>query len=270
MQFKKAIYILIFFGFLIAPITAQGQTPPVPSPTYPLPSPLPTMPTNVSMLGVNCGNSFDTNSGTNKCCYSPPIEPKLIDWGFPFDGVASIINNALKDRLNPILEMQKQVKTQPCSSGSPSVPGDLGNPACICVEPTVSPLSAILPLCERINPNSKAKGMSERQACIDCLTGKGGATAGTWTSVGCVYGNISSFIQETVLGWGIGLAGGFSMLCLMYGAFMMQTSRGNAESIKKAQQLITSCITGLMLTIFSVFILRLIGVSVLKIPGFTP
>jgi len=227
--------------------------------------------TTLAVPGFNCGNSTDITNGTNKCCYTPPIQPELVHLGALFDGVAKIINDNLKNRLNPILEMQRQVKNEACSTGSPSVPGDLGNPACICVEPTSSPLSAILPLCDRINPNSKVKGGSEKDACIACLSGNNGTTpAGAWTSIGCVSGNLSAFIQQTLLGWGIGLAGGISMLCIMYAAFMMQTSRGNAESIKKAQQLLTSCIMGLMLTILSVFILKLIGVSILRIPGFTP
>jgi uncharacterized membrane protein YidH (DUF202 family) len=86
--------------------------------------------------------------------------------------------------------------------------------------------------------------------------------------VGCVKSNVGSFIQDTLLGWGVGIAGGVSMLCIMYAAFMMQTSGGEAEKIKKAQQLMTSCITGLMIIIFSVFILQLIGVKILRIPGF--
>jgi len=49
---------------------------------------------------------------------------------------------------------------------------------------------------------------------------------------------------------------------------MMQSSQGNPEKLKKAQEMITSCIMGLMLIIFSVFILKLIGVNILKIPGF--
>jgi len=68
---------------------------------------------------------------------------------------------------------------------------------------------------------------------------------------------------------GIGLAGLIALLCIIYAAFMIQISSGNPERIKKAQELLTSCIMGLMLIIFSVFILRLIGVDILKIPGFT-
>ena len=78
--------------------------------------------------------------------------------------------------------------------------------------------------------------------------------------------NFKSIIEETVFGIGVGLAGGFSLLCIIYAAFMMQSSEGNPEKLKKAQEMITSCIMGLMLIIFSVFILRLIGVNLLKIP----
>jgi hypothetical protein len=67
---------------------------------------------------------------------------------------------------------------------------------------------------------------------------------------------------------GIGLAGGVAMLCIMYSAFRMQTSQGNPEAIKKAQETLTSCITGLVLIIFSVLILRIIAQDILRIPGF--
>lgn len=273
MRLRYVGIIVVVLAFFVVAVRAKAQSPAAtsPTPTYGIPSPLPTMPMDIAIPGTNCGNSSDTVNGTNKCCFNKPLEPKLIDWGFPFDGIAGIINNALKDRLNPILEKQKQVKTEACSTGMPSIPGDLGNAACVCAEPTSSPLSAILPLCDRIATQS-AKGFddTEKNNCIKCLSGDQGKTsAGAWTSIGCVSGNFSDFIQKTLLGWGIGLAGGVSMLCIMYAAFMMQTSRGNAEAIKKAQQLLTSCIMGLMLAIFSIFILKLIGVDILRIPGFT-
>ena len=92
---------------------------------------------------------------------------------------------------------------------------------------------------------------------------------GVYSGIGCIKTDIKQFIQETLLGMGVGLAGGFALLCLIYAAFQMQSSQGNPEKLKKSQELITSCIMGLMLIIFSVFILRLIGVNILRIPGFS-
>jgi hypothetical protein len=79
---------------------------------------------------------------------------------------------------------------------------------------------------------------------------------------------VSEFITQKILGTGVGVAGGISMLCIMFAAFQMQTSSGNAEKIKKAQELLTNCITGLMVIIFSVLILKIIGIDILKLPGF--
>lgn len=274
MGIKKLSLLFITVGFLAVAVRANAQAP-FKAPqgrllaqvTLPDPS---IIPSGIPVPGFNCGNAYDTN-GANKCCFQPVIKPKLIDWTtFPFSEVAKWVNGALEDKLGPIIGMQRQIHVEPCQNGEPSVPGEPENPACVCVVPTSSPLAAIVPLCDRINPKSIAQGGSERDACVACMTGAGGQASGVWTSVGCVKGNLSTFIQESVLGWGIGLAGGLSLMCIMYAAFMMQTSRGNAEVIKKAQQLMTSCITGLMLTIFSVFILRIIGVTILKIPGFTP
>lgn len=275
MGIKKFSFLFFLAGFLILAVRAQAQAP-VKIPTsrllaqVTLPDPS-IIPSGIPVPGFNCGNAYDTTGAAKKCCYQPVIKPKLVDWtAFPFSEVAKWINGALEDKLGPIIGMQRQIHMEPCQNGTPSVPGDLGNPACVCLVPTSSPLAAILPLCDRINAKSVAQGMSERDACVACMTGSGGTSSGVWTSVGCMKGNLASFIQDSVLVWGIGLAGGLSLLCIMYSAFMIQTSRGNAEAIKKAQQLMTSCITGLMLTIFSVFILRIMGVTILKIPGFTP
>ena len=101
----------------------------------------------------------------------------------------------------------------------------------------------------------------EKTKCIEC------APKGVWTALGCVDFSLETFVKEKVFTFGIGLAGIVSLLCIIYAAFTFQTSQGNPEKIKKAQELLTSCIMGLMLIIFSIFILRLIGVNILKIPG---
>jgi hypothetical protein len=45
------------------------------------------------------------------------------------------------------------------------------------------------------------------------------------------------------------------------------SSSGDPERLKGGQELLTSAIAGLIMLIFSVFILRVIGVDILKLPG---
>ena len=48
----------------------------------------------------------------------------------------------------------------------------------------------------------------------------------------------------------------------------MMTSAGNPEQLNAGKELIGSSIAGLLLVVFSVFILQFIGVNILGIPGF--
>lgn len=157
-----------------------------------------------------------------------------------------------------------------CKAGSvPRQKGDLNSwadqtdPNCMCV-PQVS---ATEYLCERIGDSDRKIGLDERKKCLECVRGKGDAV-NMWTSIGCVPTSLGAFIQQTLLGWSLGVAGLSALLCIIYAAFLMQTSSGNPEKTKKAQELITSCIVGLLLIIFSVYILKLIGVDILRLPGF--
>jgi len=144
----------------------------------------------------------------------------------------------------------------------------IGTPGsdCFCKLNNPSNLASLRPFCDLVNEK-------ERQSCYQCIgydprTNSFGA-GGVYTAIGCIPNSLSLFIKERVFGWGVGLAGIISLFCIIYAAFQIQTSSGNAEKVKKAQELLTSCIMGLMLIIFSVFILRLIGVDILKIPGFS-
>jgi putative Mn2+ efflux pump MntP len=65
----------------------------------------------------------------------------------------------------------------------------------------------------------------------------------------------------------MGLAGIIAIGCITFAAIQFQLSQGDTEKIKKARELMTSCIMGLILIIFSVFILRVIGVDILQLPG---
>lgn len=66
---------------------------------------------------------------------------------------------------------------------------------------------------------------------------------------------------------GVGLGGGIAFLLILVSGFQTITSGANPEKLHEAKELMTAAISGLLLIIFSVFILRLIGVDILQIPG---
>lgn len=89
------------------------------------------------------------------------------------------------------------------------------------------------------------------------------------TAIGCVpFGNQNEFIGF-ILGWAVGIGGGVAFLLILSASFMIITSSGNPDRLKAGQELLTSAIMGLIMIIFSIFVLRLIGVDILKIPGFS-
>ena len=86
------------------------------------------------------------------------------------------------------------------------------------------------------------------------------------TAVGCIpIGEPDEFIAY-VLRWAIGIGGGIAFLFILFAGFQIISSSGNPERLKAGQELMTSAIAGLVLLLFSVFILRFVGVDIL---GFT-
>jgi len=49
---------------------------------------------------------------------------------------------------------------------------------------------------------------------------------------------------------------------------MIMTASGNPERIKAGQELLTSAISGLILLIFSIFVLKFIGIDILGLNTF--
>jgi len=86
------------------------------------------------------------------------------------------------------------------------------------------------------------------------------------TAIGCLPVEMNSFVPW-LLSWLFGVAGGIAFLLMAYGFILIATSSGDEKKVQGAKETITSAIVGLLVCIFSIFILRLIAVNILKIPG---
>lgn len=86
------------------------------------------------------------------------------------------------------------------------------------------------------------------------------------TALGCIPVEMDKFIAW-LLPYLFGIGGGIAFLLIIYGFILMTTSNGDPKAVQGARETITSAIIGLLICIFAIFLLRLITVDILKIPG---
>jgi len=85
------------------------------------------------------------------------------------------------------------------------------------------------------------------------------------TAIGCIPVGDTNEFMGWILGWAVGVGGGIAFLLIVYASFMVMTSQGVPDRLKAGQELLTSAISGLIMLIFSVFILNFIGIDILGI-----
>ncbi|MBI4065056.1 hypothetical protein HY409_01675 [Candidatus Gottesmanbacteria bacterium] len=105
-------------------------------------------------------------------------------------------------------------------------------------------------------------GGPERSACESCVSGNG-----AYTALGCIDATGQGIFTK-LFTTGIGIAGGIALLLILFGGLKILTSAGNPEHLTEGKETVWSAISGLLLIIFSVFLLQLIGFRILEIPGF--
>lgn len=88
----------------------------------------------------------------------------------------------------------------------------------------------------------------------------------TETSLGCVPYTVNGF-ATWFLKILFGISGGIAFLLMIYGFVLLGTSSGDEKKVQGAKETISSAITGLLVSIFALFLFRLIAVNILKIPG---
>lgn len=104
----------------------------------------------------------------------------------------------------------------------------------------------------------------EHGLCTSCFDG-----GGAWTAVGCLGGDSPTAFIASFITIGTGIGGGIAFLLILFAGFQTMLSAGNPEKLHAAKELMTAAISGLLLIIFSVFLLKLIGVDILAIPGWS-
>lgn len=87
------------------------------------------------------------------------------------------------------------------------------------------------------------------------------------TAIGCLPVGDPGVFTGKLLTWGLGIGGGIAFVLMVYAGYMIITSSGMPQRLQAGKELLTSAITGLLLMIFAVFLLRVLGVQVLGIPG---
>ncbi|MFA5828808.1 MAG: hypothetical protein WC841_05640 [Candidatus Shapirobacteria bacterium] len=86
------------------------------------------------------------------------------------------------------------------------------------------------------------------------------------TALGCVPVKTGDF-ATWLLTFVFGIAGGIAFLLMIYGFILISTTGGDPKKMQGAQETVSSAITGLVVCIFSIFLLRLFAVNILRIPG---
>ncbi|MFA5025161.1 MAG: hypothetical protein WC503_01450 [Candidatus Shapirobacteria bacterium] len=86
------------------------------------------------------------------------------------------------------------------------------------------------------------------------------------TALGCIPVQMDKFIAW-FLPYLFSVGGGIAFLLMIYGFILMTTSNGDPKVVQGAKETISSAIIGLLICLFAIFILRLITIDILKIPG---
>jgi hypothetical protein len=106
-------------------------------------------------------------------------------------------------------------------------------------------------------------GAVEQHFTGGCNTTGGKGDDGVLTAVGCIPINLLDRLTSFFLVWLLGIGGGVAFLTFLVAGFQIITSSGDPSKLANAKSLLMSSISGIILLVFSIFLLRVIGVNVL-------
>lgn len=109
---------------------------------------------------------------------------------------------------------------------------------------------------EQANPNR-----------LFCTPGNGNESSGINTAIGCIPVGSGNELIAFILRLATGLGGGIALALILYGVFIVTTSAGMPDKLKAGSNIITSAVVGLIFILLSIFLVNLIGINILGIPG---
>jgi hypothetical protein len=86
------------------------------------------------------------------------------------------------------------------------------------------------------------------------------------TAIGCVPVDREGFVNWLLTRL-FGIIGGIAFILMVGGGIQIATSSGDPQKVKAGQETVSSALAGLLFALFSLFILRLVMVDILHIPG---
>jgi len=97
-----------------------------------------------------------------------------------------------------------------------------------------------------------------------CSTGPTGTCD---TALGNIPTNLKDF-STRLLSIATGIAGGIALILMVIGAIRVLMSSGDQQKLSGGRDMIVAAVTGLLFLIFSVLILKFIGINILgQVPG---
>lgn len=130
-----------------------------------------------------------------------------------------------------------------------------------CLLPGDSPTYVCIP--------DDVKGGCDPTTDSKCPSAKGvECSGGVVTALGCVKTEPAQIISSTV-GISVGAGGAISLLVMIYGAFQMLTSGGSSDRLKEGRERFLAAAIGLTFITLAIFLLQIVGVDILNLPGFS-
>lgn len=94
-------------------------------------------------------------------------------------------------------------------------------------------------------------------------------TSARIAGIGCIPTSDPIKFSVFMYNLGLSLVGVVGLLSMMYGGYMILSSRGDAYRIKEGKRYIYYALAGIVLAFSGLAVYQIIGGDVLKIPGFT-